>query len=70
MPTDAPGPAAGSARKCAHAARELVLGDIVDGIVVMDRLDPVEVALMHQVEANRVRATLGHGLRCAPSTRA
>lgn len=59
-------PAAESSRKCAHAAGELVLGDVVDGIDVIDDLDLVEVALMHQVEANPVRATLGHGLRRSP----
>lgn len=48
------------------AAGELVLGDLVDGIDVIDDLDLVEVALMHQVEANPVRATLGHGLRRSP----
>ena len=52
------------------AASALVLGDLDDGIDVVDALDLAEVALPHRVDAEPARAVLRLGLRCAPSTRA
>ena len=45
-------------RNALDAAGELVLGDLVDGVDVIDALDLVEVALMHRVDADPARAAL------------